>query len=370
MAPRKRKRARVDSISEQSPPTSPLIFRIPGQTPDTLLSVLGQDYHVHSMVLKLHSNYFRRFLDSPDKSGERASQDFRYHYVTVIDDDEFGWSLESIEKATSAAPAEISRYYRREEESSAFHHLICAMYNRKYTILDFSALKLLTETADFFCALPIVSATIIEAVMTGPMTRMRMEEEWSSRSEFSRRACEISKIAPKLRNPILFRDAIIEVVSRWDHHQESVSDIGTKASDFFDRSTLRLIEREYARVSKLLARCSHLLLLRILDGRLWEIGEMVPAPEDESAWRSADFYHRIRLRIIEKLEGIHYRFIRPETREALDKLRQSIDELLQNNLVLDQSHCGPGELGMHEHAFLCAEISDDDLPWDTSEIDW
>ncbi|CAG8971595.1 hypothetical protein HYALB_00007988 [Hymenoscyphus albidus] len=369
MAPRKRKRARVDSISEQSPSPSPIIFRIPGQTPDTLLSVLGQDYHVHSMLLKLHSNYFRRFLDSPDKSGERASHDFRYHYITVFDDDECGWSLESVEKATPATPAEVSRYYCREEESTAFHHLLCTMYNRKYAIQNVSALKSLTKIADFFCALPIVSATIVETVMTGPMTRTRMEE-WSSRSEFSRNACEISRIAQKLRNPILFRDAIIEVVSRWDFHQEFLFEIGIKASDFFDGSTLQLIEREYTQVAKLLVRCSHRLLLRILDGRFWEIGKRVPAPEDESAWRSADFYYRIRLRIIEKLEGIYYHFVRPETREALDKLRQSIDELIQNNLVLDQSHCGPGELGMHEHAFLCAKISDDDLPWDTSEIDW
>lgn len=106
MAPPKKK-ARANPNSQQ-PVSQSIVFRSPGLTPNTLLSALGQDYHVHSTILKLHSHYFRRFLDAPDKSRERASHQLLYHYVTVIDDDESIWSLESVEKVGQIIILEFS----------------------------------------------------------------------------------------------------------------------------------------------------------------------------------------------------------------------------------------------------------------------
>lgn len=45
------------------------------------------------MILKLHSNYFRKFLDSADKPNAPATALFKYNYTTVVDDDGI-WAVE------------------------------------------------------------------------------------------------------------------------------------------------------------------------------------------------------------------------------------------------------------------------------------
>lgn len=79
------------SIAEA--PMQPIIFKFPGLKVDTRLKVFGQEYHVHSHILKLYSAFFRTFLDSPDKTPAPASALFRYEYVSVVDDDGT-WGLE------------------------------------------------------------------------------------------------------------------------------------------------------------------------------------------------------------------------------------------------------------------------------------
>jgi hypothetical protein len=90
-----RKRPRAETIAEKGP--APFIFVSPGLKPDTRLKVFKQEFHVHSLILKLHSNFFRKFLDSPDKPEGPASRYFQYEYVSVIDDDGM-WALEPAAK--------------------------------------------------------------------------------------------------------------------------------------------------------------------------------------------------------------------------------------------------------------------------------
>jgi len=46
---------------------SPIVFHTPGFKPDVRLMVFDREFQVHSVLLKLHSAFFRKFLDSPDK---------------------------------------------------------------------------------------------------------------------------------------------------------------------------------------------------------------------------------------------------------------------------------------------------------------
>lgn len=73
------------------------IFTLAGFTADVRRLVFEQEYHVHSVILKLFSAYFRKFLDSPDKPGKPASASFQYEYATAPDDDET-WALEPANK--------------------------------------------------------------------------------------------------------------------------------------------------------------------------------------------------------------------------------------------------------------------------------
>lgn len=71
-----------------------MVFALPGLETDTRLEVFGVEVHVSSIIPKLGSKYFRKFLDSADKVAPPASSPFRYEYVTVVDDDGT-WGLEA-----------------------------------------------------------------------------------------------------------------------------------------------------------------------------------------------------------------------------------------------------------------------------------
>ncbi|TVY73406.1 hypothetical protein LSUE1_G008360 [Lachnellula suecica] len=64
----------------------PVIFQAPrfkSKDVDVRLEVFGQEFHVHSVLLKQQSAFFYTFLDSPDKTPAPASALFRYGYVSV-----------------------------------------------------------------------------------------------------------------------------------------------------------------------------------------------------------------------------------------------------------------------------------------------
>lgn len=81
-----RKRRRSESPNDTQA-QEPIVFQSPGLKPDVRLTICGQEFHVHSVILKLHSNFFRKFIDSPDKEAAPASFPFKYDYVSVIDAD-------------------------------------------------------------------------------------------------------------------------------------------------------------------------------------------------------------------------------------------------------------------------------------------
>jgi BTB/POZ domain len=77
------------------PPKPPIVFQAPGLKPDVCLKVFDQEFHVHSVLLKLHSEFFRKFHDSPDKAagGGDSASGFRYPWVTEVDEARDDWHL-------------------------------------------------------------------------------------------------------------------------------------------------------------------------------------------------------------------------------------------------------------------------------------
>jgi hypothetical protein len=78
----------------------------------------------------------------------------------------------------------------------AFNNLLCAMFSREYRIYNPKVLSILTEQADYYRALPIVSNSIASAlfnehamVLTDP--------------------CAVLRSAYKLRHRTLFREGFI-----------------------------------------------------------------------------------------------------------------------------------------------------------------
>jgi hypothetical protein len=71
--------------------TPAVVILSTGLKPDTRLRVFSTVFHVHSSALKLHSAFFRTFLDSSDKATVTSSS-FLYTWVTKVDEDG-SWSL-------------------------------------------------------------------------------------------------------------------------------------------------------------------------------------------------------------------------------------------------------------------------------------
>ncbi len=136
MAPPPKKQKIVHNEEGQSA----IIFHQPGLKPDVLLRVFDVDYHVHSIILKPHSAFFRKFLEpsntpaiKPATVGTEFHElsgtitpasasatsvnllppSFRYVWITKIDHDDPGkWHLTSKysdEKDVCPYSTELSR---------------------------------------------------------------------------------------------------------------------------------------------------------------------------------------------------------------------------------------------------------------------
>jgi hypothetical protein len=88
-----------------------IVFASPGLLPDVRLKVFGTwEFHVHSVVLKLYSAFFRKFLDPSNKEEAAPATlgiKFRYEWVTEIDEDGNGWHL--ISESSKASICQATR---------------------------------------------------------------------------------------------------------------------------------------------------------------------------------------------------------------------------------------------------------------------
>src|SRR4051794_19417036 len=84
-------------------------------------------------------------------------------------------------------------------EQSGIECLLCSMYNKSYEVLSFDHFQQIVRLADYYCALPVLSASLYAVL-------------WNSRGFtrdiplFPGQMLELSK---KLRHPVLFRESIL-----------------------------------------------------------------------------------------------------------------------------------------------------------------
>jgi hypothetical protein len=68
----------------------PIIFKARVNA-DVHLRAFDTDFHVHSVILKIHSAFFSKFLDSADKTATLTNPTpvgcFKYEWVTKVDED-------------------------------------------------------------------------------------------------------------------------------------------------------------------------------------------------------------------------------------------------------------------------------------------
>jgi hypothetical protein len=77
-------------------PKQPIIFTTPDMRPDVGLQVFNQQFHVYSGVLKIHSGFFRKYLEpSSGLLPTSTSPTLSSEWFTKVDADGKSWSLTS-----------------------------------------------------------------------------------------------------------------------------------------------------------------------------------------------------------------------------------------------------------------------------------
>ena len=86
------------TIPDPSPDTmrNILTFTVPDLSPDTKLEIYDRTFEVHSMVLRLHSGFFRKFLVKKGSSDESNSDSGFGHHLVVKDDGDV-WGFQPVE---------------------------------------------------------------------------------------------------------------------------------------------------------------------------------------------------------------------------------------------------------------------------------
>ncbi|CAL3972274.1 unnamed protein product [Diplocarpon coronariae] len=343
--------SRNNSWSPIYSPGIPIAFTVPGMKTDVRIRVFEKEFHVHSVLLKLYSAFFRTLLESADKRLEEDHEKrcWRYDYVSVREPDG-GWGLEvapqeipspspSPSPATSRSPPDGMG---SSADDVAFEKLLCAIYRREYTIAGLGELSDMTRLAEWYGCLPTFSASLYTALWHSGQLVAEIPSNCNS----------ALLLAQKLRHPLLFREALVHVVGQWEGY----------SSRFLDGhySLVCAATLAYTRVcERLLATNQELFLAINRDGQVRQ--ELCAATSDiqreQLPTQNAHFYRHLH----DQWEG------RPG--DGLASVMPSLQSLLENKLMLERGRVRAGEAD-YQHRFLCAAIDDCELPWDPEEEDW
>ncbi|PVH75278.1 hypothetical protein DL98DRAFT_658200 [Cadophora sp. DSE1049] len=231
-----------------------ITFNARGMKPDVDLEVLGTHMYVHSAILKLHSTFFFKFLDSPDKllPVSVSASGIIYEWVTSVDADG-SWAL--VDHCSQKKASVGNREYNGEKSTqiNAFNKLLCAIYGERFEFQSIQELVLVAHLADYYCSLAVLSKAVDGAL---------------------------------LRSSLNFKESAL---------------VGIQGS----------LVKYYKEVFRILSSPSGLV----------------------GATASGD------------------------------------QPLMANNLKLERGDVKSGE-GDYQDYFLCAVVTDEDLPWDVSQLDW
>ncbi|TGO45071.1 hypothetical protein BCON_0426g00020 [Botryotinia convoluta] len=357
---------------EDNGPASPIIqtFHLPGHEVDVKLSIFDElQLHVHSVVLKLHSAFFRRFLDSPDKDGkDKNTGSFKYEWATVYDDDG-SWSLFDVRNIKHDNPSSnlMPRKLRhtRELHELAFINFIGTFYGKSWVIKNTEVLQLVTELADYYCALPIVSKSMQGALFLSPEF---------CKSVFFGETRILLDLAFKLRSPEIFRECMICLVGEW---QEKMGDPNKSPPEMLYNPRLtnpKLNELAIKLHSQICAKICATQQAIVYNCQLY------PNDIEIKTKIGKSYLEKIKSREAE-YTIYHGRISLPEYFQAFAEESQgnfspAVKDILKNELIFNKFlRAGDIEFPLNlfqeiQSYFLCAEIKDEDLPWDLNATDW
>jgi hypothetical protein len=262
-------------------------------------------------------------------------------------------------------------------EAVAFEKLLNAMYSKPTVIEDSRELHDMTRLADFYCALPVLSTSLYISLLNSPKF---LDDICSlSTAAYHKRPIRdtrilgasppivtefppnhpvsLLKLAAKLRHPILFREMMVYVVSLWESNR-SIWEPAIKDAGLDD-----VLAKAYHAVHHLQASVFFGIFRGAVDDEAWRVkvyevaSQLEPLMATKKQMEMGFFCDRLRDQLTD-FES-----------EVKLEVSQMLCALMKNNLVLNKGICMPG-YGDYFHQYLCAEVKDEDLPWDLEETDW
>ncbi|RDW76122.1 hypothetical protein BP5796_06943 [Coleophoma crateriformis] len=342
-------------------------FEWPGLQPDLRLEVFDSDeFHVHSTIMKLHSAFFRRFLDSPDKTADPSMPvrrgAFKYNWITKVDEDG-SWALVSDTSQLTVKDKGYKLMRDRSEEIAVFCKLLKAIYRRDYIVDSVADLERLTRMADYYLALPALSFSLY---MTLPKSHKFI-------AELIKCAPTIIETARKLRNTVLFRECLVYVMNPWDCPRYLDKKRGGKPLKDWNPALQKAFGAATINFHQQIVRVHQQLLdLRVEGGfSEFETGVLAKLKEEHEYTGGDRFPLPVFLQKLSYLCSSECESIYTEKGydvEGIYDLEETLEELLDNQLTLSPKVTAGCD--SFEEYLLCIKIEDELLPWDREQVDW
>ncbi|KAH6663162.1 hypothetical protein B0J14DRAFT_684653 [Halenospora varia] len=321
-------------------------FSIAELEPDVLLNVFDRvEFHVHSALLKLHSAFFPKFLDSPDKiDNPPSTTGFVYEWITKIDDDGDGWHLISKpDKGSSSDTPDPAYKGDQSHQEKAFENLLSAIYNEPYEIEKVEMFRTMTSLADYCCALRAMSRSLDCVCASGRNRYLYLNIMFGDKF--------VLEELVKLRHPQLFHDAVIRSLGPWN----------TPAFlEFKNRALKQQCERLHGQIGVKIAEAQRQILETI--------------DEEEDPAEKLELSKVVQIMASESREGEDGEILLPFYYRKL----YSYDNVFEGALTLLMENClqlcdnSEYEViqAYNKDYFFCVDIYKEDYPWDTSKKDW
>ncbi|TVY78170.1 hypothetical protein LSUE1_G004185 [Lachnellula suecica] len=329
-----------------------------GLEPDMIIRVFRWEYHVHSITMKTHSAFFRKFLDSPDKVAAKSINTmfskFKYEWETKVDTDGT-WSLTCYSKSP-----DLVNYSKLKgsnvdvhAENQAFYILLQAIHNKPFVINSPQELDAATKLADYYCALPAFSNAVSGALIRSPALISSLDFD----------AFDMIQTAMKLRNAALFRDCVIHLLGPFHEPQFILPALWIDA----DADLLRLKDILSALHDKLwgkIARVDHEILSTVFGDaerglNVWYHDAVKDAATSSQVPDEYGF-------LVVNLPKYYYEMY--HNPKVLESVKRHIAPLLRVNLQLGTR--GVAQAEVSNCWFLCVTVKDEDLPWDVKQEYW
>jgi len=244
-----------------------------------------------------------------------------------------------------------------ECEENAFQNLLCAIFIRPYHIADATELDVMTQMADYYCALPTLSNSVSATFFNSPglMNTLQMDP------------CQLLVSAYKLRHPLLFRDVLIYALGPWSsprylqlaNHSDPCGSVLFKiAAGIHANLAAKIVEVQQSilQLATEYSGCSAAKMMLNFASRSVDANDQLMLP--------AYFRNYFDDTLIDKSTSKEGK----QGKHGTISIQNLLRPLLTNKLTLDKAAvAGKGDFA---NSFLCFEISDEELPWDQTQFDW